>query len=151
VIPALHAASERLPDVVSDVLRLVSLPVRPTATMRQVGGAFARIGWFVLVWSIFGTAISRHVALKLVGEDAPGVVGSLWYGTRSWLAAFNSATFVIVGMLAAVHPGGPCSASSCGPDALGLANCAADDLAPGARLRPSFSPFSRSASWPAGR
>ena len=105
VFPALHTSYERFPDVLNDVLRIVSLPVRPTATMRQVGGALARIGWFVLVWSIFGTAISRHVALKLVGEDAPGPLGSLWYGTRKWLAAFNSALFVVIGILALCIPG----------------------------------------------
>jgi len=105
VMPALHAAFDRLPTVITDVLRLVTLPVRPTATMRQVGGALARIGWFVLVWSIFGTAISRHVALKLVGEEPPGLFGAVWYGTKKWLAAFNSAAFVVVGMLALCIPG----------------------------------------------
>jgi hypothetical protein len=105
VFPWIHRAVDQVPKVVGDVLRIVSLPVRPTATFRQSGGALARIGWFVLVWSIFGTAIARHVALKLVGEDAPGPFGSLWYGSRKWLAAFNSAVFVVIGMLALCIPG----------------------------------------------
>jgi hypothetical protein len=105
VFPALHAAYEKLPAPVADVLRLVSLPVQPTATMRQVGGALARIGWFVLVWSIFGTGIVRHVALKLVEEDAPGPVGAVWFGTTKWLSAFNAAAFVVIGMLALCIPG----------------------------------------------
>jgi hypothetical protein len=105
VFPVLPAVQERLPAPLSEVLRLVALPVQPTATMRQVGGALARIGWFVLVWSIFGTAIVRHVALKLVEEDPPGLIGALWFGTTKWLAAFNAAAFVLIGMLALCVPG----------------------------------------------
>jgi len=94
-----------LPLAAADVLRLVILPINPTATLPQIGGACARIGWFVLVWSIFGTAITRHVALKLIGEDAPGLVGSIWYGTRKWLASFNSVAFVLLGIVAMAVPG----------------------------------------------
>jgi hypothetical protein len=104
-LPGLHAFFDRLPATVADVLRLVSLPVRPTATLRQMGGALARIGWFVLVWSIFGTAITRHVALKLVGEEAPGLLGAIWYGSRKWLASFNSVLFVLFGIVALSVPG----------------------------------------------
>jgi len=103
--PALQALLGGLPSPLSDVLRLVSLPVRPTATLRQMGGALARIGWFVLVWSIFGTAITRHVALRLVGEEAPGLAGSVWYGSRKWLASFNSVLFVLLGIVALSIPG----------------------------------------------
>jgi hypothetical protein len=78
----LRSLGDRLPAVVTDLTRLVAIPFRPTATLRELGGAAARIGWFLLVWSIFGTAIARHVALKLVGEDAPGVVGATWPSTR---------------------------------------------------------------------
>ena len=104
-IPALHTALTWLPESVANVLRLVSLPFRPSATLVEAAGALARIGWFVLVWSIFGTAISRHVALKLAGEDPPGLIGGLRYGSLHWLSAFNSVAFVLVGILALAVPG----------------------------------------------
>ncbi len=103
--PALRAAWNWLPRPVADVLELVGIPFRPTATLAQMGGALARVGWFVLVWSIFGTAITRHVALKLVGEEAPGLVGAVLYGARKWLAAFNSVGFVLLGIVALSIPG----------------------------------------------
>jgi len=101
----LPAIVDRLPPVVADMTRLLAIPFQPTASLRQVGGASARIGWFVLVWSIFGTAIARHVALKLVGEDAPGIIGATWFGSRKWLPAFNSVLFVLVGVFALSVPG----------------------------------------------
>ena len=101
----LSAVVDRLPPVVADMSRLLAIPFRPSATLREVAGAAARIGWFVLVWSIFGTAIARHVALKLVGEDAPGIIGATWFGSRKWLPAFNSVLFVLVGILALSVPG----------------------------------------------
>lgn len=105
VLPWLGRLVDRLPPTVADVLRLVALPFRPSATLEQVGGALARIGWFVLVWSIFGTAISRHVALGLVGEDAPGPVAATLYGSRKWVAAFNAVLFVLLGMALLAIPG----------------------------------------------
>jgi hypothetical protein len=105
VLPWLGRLVDRLPPTVADVLRLVALPFRPTATLEQVGGALARIGWFVLVWSIFGTAISRHVALGLVGEDAPGPVAATLYGSRKWVAVFNAVLFVLLGMALLAIPG----------------------------------------------
>jgi len=104
-IPALRAAWNWLPRPAADVLELVGIPFRPSATLVQMGGALARLGWFVLVWSIFGTAITRHVALKLVGEEAPGLVGAVLYGARKWLAAFNSVGFVLLGIVALSTPG----------------------------------------------
>ena len=104
-LPLLDAAWAWLPRPVADVLELVGISFRPTATLTLLGGALARIGWFVLVWSIFGTAIARHVALKLVGEEAPGLPGSVLYGARAWLAAFNSVAFVLLGILALAVPG----------------------------------------------
>ena len=79
-VPAVRAAANLLPTTGGDVLRLVALPFSPAATLRDAGGALARICWFVLVWSIFGTAIARHVALSLVGEETPGLIGGLRYG-----------------------------------------------------------------------
>lgn len=101
----IRAIVDVLPPAVADVSRLLAVPFRPVATLREAGGAAARIGWFVLVWSIFGTAIARHVALKLVGEDAPGIVGATWFGSRKWLPAFNSVLFVLVGVFALSVPG----------------------------------------------
>ncbi len=104
-LPWLAGLVDRLPPVAAEVARLVGVPFRPSATLPQMAGALARIGWFVLVWSIFGTAITRHVALKLVDEDAPGVLGATLYGSRKWTAAFNSALFVLVGIAALSIPG----------------------------------------------
>jgi len=68
-------------------------------------GAIARLSWFALVWAIFGTAITRHVALKLIGEDAPGLVDAIFYGTRKWVSAFNAVAFVLLGIVALAVPG----------------------------------------------
>jgi hypothetical protein len=105
VMPGLIGLIDRLPDAAANVLRLVAVPFRPSATVGQMFGVLARLGWFVLVWSIFGTAITRHVALKLIGEDAPGLLGSIWYGTRKWLSSFNSVAFVLLGMVSLSVPG----------------------------------------------
>ncbi|NBW95807.1 MAG: hypothetical protein EBR28_03515 [Planctomycetia bacterium] len=104
-LPALRAAWTWLPKPAADVLELVVIPFRPTSSLRQMGGALARIAWFVLVWSIFGTAITRHVALKLVGEEAPGILGGVLYGARKWVAGFNSVAFVLLGIVALSVPG----------------------------------------------
>jgi hypothetical protein len=104
-VPWLGGLVDRLPPVAADVVRLVAVPFRPSATLTQSVGALARVGWFLLVWSIFGTAITRHVALKLVDEDAPGLVGATLFGSRKWTSAFNSALFVLVGIVALAVPG----------------------------------------------
>jgi len=105
VLPGLVGLLDRLPAVAADVLRLVAVPFRPSATLAQMAAALARLGWFVLVWSIFGTAITRHVALKLVDEEAPGFTGSLLYGSLKWLSAFNAVAFVLLGIAALSLPG----------------------------------------------
>ena len=66
--PWVHDLVRMLPRPLAELVALVSVPFRPTASLAAMLGAAARIGWFVLVWSIFGTGITRHVALKLVGE-----------------------------------------------------------------------------------
>lgn len=104
-IPALRQAWNWLPRPAADVLELVGVPFRPTATLAQAGGAAVRLAWFVLVWAIFGTAITRHVALKLIDEEAPGLVGASLYGARKWLAAFNSVGFVVLGIVLLSVPG----------------------------------------------
>ena len=105
VFPALQNVFEGLPAPVSDVVRLLGIPFRPSATVVQKGGALARLGWFVLVWSIFGTAITRQVSLKLIGEEVPGLLGAILYGARKWVAAFNSVAFVLLGIIALSIPG----------------------------------------------
>ncbi|MEI6255159.1 MAG: hypothetical protein WCQ77_00790 [Planctomycetota bacterium] len=105
VLPWLLGILDRLPIAAADVLRLVAVPFRPAATFAQMFGALVRIGWFVLVWSIFGTAITRHVALALVGEETQGLSGAIWYGTRKWLASFNAVAFVLLGILSLSVPG----------------------------------------------
>jgi hypothetical protein len=104
-VPWLSGLADRLPPVAAEMARLVTIPFRPSASLTQAAGALARAGWFVLVWSIFGSAIARHVALKLVDEDAPGVVGATLYGSRKWTSAFNSVLFTLVGIAALSVPG----------------------------------------------
>ncbi|MFM9058638.1 MAG: hypothetical protein ACKOSQ_05905 [Planctomycetaceae bacterium] len=104
-VPWLTQLVDRLPPVAADVARLVAIPFQPAVTLREMGCALARVGWFILVWSIFGTAITRHVALALVDEDAPGLVGATLYGARKWTAAFNGVLFVLCGIAALSVPG----------------------------------------------
>jgi hypothetical protein len=99
------AFTRPLPQPAADLLRLVAVPFNPAAGLSQMFGALARIGWFVAVWSIFGTAIARHVALRLAGEEVPGFTASLWYGSQKWLSAFNSVAFVLLGIVALSLPG----------------------------------------------
>ncbi len=103
--PIVHDLERRLPRPLGELLGLVRTPFRPSATLRELLGAAARLGWFVLVWSIFGTGITRHVALKLVGEDPPGPIGATLFGSRKWVPSFNSMLFVLVGILALSIPG----------------------------------------------
>lgn len=94
-----------LPAQVTEAARLVAIPFRPTTTAPVAGAALARVGWFVLVWAIFGTAISRCVALRLAGEEPIGLVGAVAYGSSKWPPAFNSVVFVLVGIAALSVPG----------------------------------------------
>lgn len=88
-----------LPAPLRQAMRLAATPFSPSASMSDLAGALARIGWFVIVWSIFATAITRHVALKLVGEESLGLFRGLDYGSRKWPAAFNAAVFVLLGVV----------------------------------------------------
>jgi hypothetical protein len=103
--PWLHDWVRQLPRPLTELVSLVSIPFRPTASLQQMAGAWIQIGWFVLVWSIFGTGITRHVALKLVGEEAPGPIGATLFGSRKWLSSFNAVVFVLVGLAALSIPG----------------------------------------------
>lgn len=87
-----------LPEPLRQAMRLAATPFSPSASMSDLAGALARLGWFVIVWSIFATAITRHVALKLVGEESLGLFRGLDYGVKKWPAAFNAAAFVLLGV-----------------------------------------------------
>ncbi len=104
-VPWLASIRDWSPAVVVETARLIALPFRPTTPATATAAAAARLGWFVLVWAIFGTAISRCVALKLAGEESLGPVGAIAYGSRKWPPAFNSVLFVLVGIAALSIPG----------------------------------------------
>ena len=105
VLPPLAGLIERLPTPVTELLHLMVTPWNPLATTPEFLGSLARVLWFLLVWSIFATAIVRHVALRLVDEELPGFRAALGFGSRKWMASFNSAVFVFIGMLALALPG----------------------------------------------
>lgn len=104
-VPWLARAATLLPRTAADVVGLLGVPFRASASFAEMTGALLRLGWFILVWAIFGTAISRQVGLSLSGEEAPGVVGATLYGSRKWLPAFNSVLFVLAGIAVLSVPG----------------------------------------------
>jgi len=106
VLPALSSQVERLPTPVRDLLVLLSTPWNPLATSWQFTGSIFRCIWFLLVWAIFATAIVRYVALRLIDEEQPSFRDTLRFGTQKWPAAFNSAAFVFLGIVALAIPGG---------------------------------------------
>jgi hypothetical protein len=87
-------------------LALVTTPWNPLATWSEFLGSLLRCIWFLLVWSIFATSITRYVALRLVDEELPGFRDVLRFGVVKWPAAFNSAAFVFLGIVALAVPGG---------------------------------------------
>ena len=105
VLPTLSSQVDRLPTPVRDLLLLLSKPWNPLATSRQFVGSLFRCIWFLLVWSIFATAITRFVALRLVDEEQPSFRDTLRFGTQKWPATFNSAAFVFFGIVALAIPG----------------------------------------------
>ena len=105
VLPTLSSQVDRLPTPVRDLLLLLSKPWNPLATSRQFVGSLFRCIWFLLVWSIFATAIARYVALRLVDEEQPSFRDALRFGTQKWPATFNSAAFVFFGIVALAIPG----------------------------------------------
>ena len=105
VLPTLSSQVDRLPTPVRDLLLLLSKPWNTLATSRQFVGSLFRCIWFLLVWSIFATAITRYVALRLVDEEQPSFRDALRFGTQKWPATFNSAAFVFFGIVALAIPG----------------------------------------------
>jgi len=104
-LPWLDSLHDLVPRPVAEAARMIALPFRPTTSAAVAGAAAARVGWFVLVWAIFGTGISRAVAVKLAGEEPIGPLGALAYGSKKWPPAFNSVLFVLVGIAALSVPG----------------------------------------------
>jgi hypothetical protein len=103
--PATVRLFDALPRPMAEAIGVLVTPVDPSATILQSVGALVRIGWFVVVWSIFGTAIARYVALRSVGEESRGLFGSFAYGLAKWPAAFNAAGFVLLGVVLLSLPG----------------------------------------------
>jgi hypothetical protein len=106
VLPAISSQIARLPVPVREFLALVTTPWNPLATWSEFLGSLLRCIWFLLVWSIFATSITRYVALRLVDEELPGFRDVLRFGVVKWPAAFNSAAFVFLGIVALAVPGG---------------------------------------------
>jgi hypothetical protein len=94
-----------IPRPLADIMRLTAVPFQPTSEFGDVMAASARLGWFILVWAIFGTAITRCVALKLSAEEPLGPFGAIAYGSKKWPSAVNSVLFVLVGIFAMSVPG----------------------------------------------
>ena len=105
VLPTLSSQVDQLPTPVRDLLLLLSTPWNPLATSLQFAGSLFRCIWFLLVWSIFATAIARYVALRLIDEEQPSFRDTLRFGTQKWPATFNSAAFVFFGIVALAIPG----------------------------------------------
>ena len=59
----------------------------------------------MLAWSLFGTAITRHAAVTMIGEESPGFLGGLRFGVSRWPSSFNSVAFVLLGVAVLSLPG----------------------------------------------
>ena len=104
-LPMLYDWTGQTPAPVAELLGLLATPWNPLATTPDFLGSLARVAWFLLVWSIFATAITRHVALRLVDEELPGLSQAVGYGSRKWVASFNAAGFVFLGLAVLSVPG----------------------------------------------
>lgn len=62
--------------------------------------------WALLVWALFGGAITRGAALWFAREDRLSFRRSLGWGVRKWPAYFGGPMFPLVGVLIAVIPVG---------------------------------------------
>lgn len=104
-LPNATAMVARLPAPLSDAGRLLAAPFNPAVTLSHAAAAAARLLWFVLAWSLFGTAITRHAAVTMIGEESPGFLGGLRYGVSRWPSSFNSVAFVLLGVAVLSIPG----------------------------------------------
>jgi len=60
--------------------------------------------WALLVWSLFGAAITRGAALWFAREDRLSLRHSLLWGVKRWPAYFGGPMFPLAGVLIAVIP-----------------------------------------------
>jgi hypothetical protein len=60
--------------------------------------------WALLVWSLFGAAITRDAALWFAREDRLSLRHSLLWGVKRWPAYFGGPMFPLAGVLIAVIP-----------------------------------------------
>lgn len=60
--------------------------------------------WALIVWSLFGAAITRSAALWFAREDRLGLRRSLLWGVMRWPAYFGGPMFPLLGVLIAVAP-----------------------------------------------
>lgn len=104
-VPNAAALLGRLPAPLADAAALLAVPFHPAATVAQAAVASARILWFVLAWALFGTAITRHAAVTMIGEESPGFLGGLRFGISRWPSSFNSVAFVLLGIAVLSLPG----------------------------------------------
>ena len=104
-LPMAYSWIQSTPAPVAELLALLTTPWNPLASTPEFLGSLARVVWFLLVWSIVATAITRHVALRLVDEELPGLFQAVQYGSSKWLASFNAAMFVFLGLAALSLPG----------------------------------------------
>ena len=104
-LPNATAIIATLPAPLSDAGRLLSAPFHPAVTLSHAAAAAGRLLWFVLAWSLFGTAITRHAAVTMIGEESPGFLGGLRFGVSRWPSSFNSVAFVLLGVAVLSLPG----------------------------------------------
>ncbi len=60
--------------------------------------------WSVVVWALFGGAITRIAALELARDETLGMVSAMRYSSARWPAYFLSPVLPLVGILFAVIP-----------------------------------------------
>ena len=60
--------------------------------------------WSVVVWALFGGAITRIAALDLARDETLGMVSAVRYSSARWPAYFLSPVLPLVGVLLAVVP-----------------------------------------------
>jgi hypothetical protein len=104
--PALLAAAvNALPPPAAEAVGQALALVSPSVTAATACGALVRLGWFIVVWSLFGTAIARVVGLRLAREEPLGFPGAVREGIRLWTAPANAALFTLLAMLGLSLPG----------------------------------------------
>ncbi|MBM3955829.1 MAG: hypothetical protein FJ309_14650 [Planctomycetes bacterium] len=101
----LAAAVNVLPPPAAQAVGQALALFSPSVTAATACGALVRLGWFVVVWSLFGTAIARVVGLRLAREEPLGFAGAVREGMRLWTAPTNAALFTLLAMLGLSLPG----------------------------------------------